>query len=328
MFKALVLESGDGAPRPSLRELDERSLPPGDVTVAIAYSGLNYKDAMVLAGRGNLVRSYPHVPGIDLAGTVEASDHPDFRPGDPVILNGWRVGEHHWGGLAQKARVRGEWLQPLPEGLGLQHAMAVGTPGLAAALGLLALEEPGLAPGGQVLVTGASGAGGSRATARAAASGRPVTAVTGRPENELYLRGLGAEEILGREALDSAPERPLEDQRWAGCIDPVGGRTLAHALAQMRYGASVAAVGLAGGAQLATTLLPFLLRGVNLLGIDSAACPMERRRPAWQRLAADLTHDRLQSLFRMARLEEVPGLADELLQGRIRGRVVVDVNAC
>ncbi|HKJ71145.1 MAG TPA: MDR family oxidoreductase [Gammaproteobacteria bacterium] len=327
MFKALVLEADSGEPRPVVRELEDDALPAGDVTVAVAYSGLNFKDAMVLTNRGNLVRSYPHVPGIDLAGTVEASDHPDFQPGDEVLLNGWRVGEHHWGGLAGKARVRGEWLQHLPAGMSMQHAMAVGTAGLAAMLGLLALEDHDLAPSAQVLVTGASGGVGSLATALAAASGRYVTAVTGRPQNEIYLRGLGAHQVLDRSELDGPPERPLEDQRWAGCIDPVGGQTLAHSLAQMRYGAAVAAVGLAGGAKLSTTLLPFLLRGVSLLGIDSAACPMERRRQAWQRLASDLSHDRLQSLFRVASLAEVPELANELIQGSIRGRVVVDPGA-
>ena len=327
MFKALVLEAENGDPRPVVRELTDDDLPAGEVTVATAYSGLNFKDAMVLNNRGNLVRTFPHVPGIDLAGTVEASEHPDFQPGDEVLLTGWRVGEHHWGGLAGKARVRGEWLQHLPPGLSLQHAMAIGTAGLAAMLGLLALEDHGLERNAQVLVPGASGGVGSLAVALAAASGRFVTAVTGRPENELYLRGLGAHQILPRTELDSAPERPLENQRWGGCIDPVGGRTLAHLLAQMRYGASVAAVGLAGGPQLSTTLLPFLLRGVNLLGIDSAACPMARRHQAWKRLTSDLTHDRLQSLFRTATLEEVPELSREILQGRIRGRVVVDLGA-
>lgn len=325
MFKALVLEAGDGEPRPAIRELEDESLPAGDVTVAVAYSGLNFKDAMVLANRGNLVRSYPHIPGIDLAGTVEASDHPDFREGDPVLLNGWRVGEHHWGGFAQKARVRGEWLQHLPPGLSLQHAMALGTAGLAAMLGLLALEDHGLEPSARVLIPGASGGVGSLAVALAAASGRHVTAATARPENGVYLHGLGARKILDRAELEGEPPRPLEDQRWAGCIDPVGGHVLARVLPQMRYGGSVASIGLAGGAQLATTLLPFLLRGVNLLGIDSAACPMERRHRAWQRLAGDLSHDRVQSLFRVASLEEVPELGRELLAGRIRGRVVVSL---
>jgi acrylyl-CoA reductase (NADPH) len=323
MFKALVLESDNGEPRPVVRELDDEALPEGDVTVAVAYSGLNFKDAMVLNNRGNLVRRYPHVPGIDLAGTVESSEHPDFQPGDPVLLNGWRVGEHHWGGLATKARVNGEWLQPLPAGMTLQHAMAIGTAGLAAMLGLLALEDHGLPANAQVLIPGASGGVGSVATALVAASGRYATAVTGRPENEVYLRGLGAHKVIDRGELDRPPERPLEEQRWAGCIDPVGGRTLARVLAQLHYGASVAAVGLAGGAQLTTTLLPFLLRGVNLLGIDSAACPMARRRQAWQRLSSDLSHDRIQSLFRETTLAEVPELSQELLQGRIRGRVVV-----
>jgi acrylyl-CoA reductase (NADPH) len=327
MFKALVLEADNGDPRPVVRELDDDALPAGDVTVAVAYSGLNFKDAMVLNNRGNLVRRYPHVPGIDLAGTVEASDHPDFQPGDAVLLNGWRVGEQHWGGLATKARVKGEWLQHLPPGLSPQHAMAIGTAGLAAMLGLLALEDHGLPANAQVLITGASGGVGSLATALVAASGRYATAVTGRPENRVYLHGLGARDILERAELDAEPERPLEDQRWAGCIDAVGGRTLGRVLAQLRYGGSVAAVGLAGGAQLATTLLPFLLRGVNLLGIDSAACPVARRRQAWARLASDLSHDRLQSLFRTASLAEVPELSREILQGRVRGRVVVDPNA-
>ncbi|EAR51336.1 oxidoreductase, zinc-binding dehydrogenase family protein [Oceanicola granulosus HTCC2516] len=327
MFRALVVEKdADGGTGASVRQVEESRLPEGDVTVAVEYSTLNYKDGLCLGPGGGLVRDYPHVPGIDFAGTVTASDSPDWAVGDKVILTGWRVGEVRWGGYAETARVRGEWLVPLPGGMTTRQAMAVGTAGLTAMLAVLALEDHGLAPGdGPVLVTGASGGVGSVATALLAAAGHEVAAVTGRPENDDYLRGLGAGEIVPRAELAETVKRPLESERWAGCIDAVGGAMLARVLGQMRYGASVAAVGLAGGAALPATVIPFLLRGVNLLGIDSVMQPRAARERAWTRIAAELPFDRLEEMVVPATLEDLPRLGAEILQGGVRGRVVVDV---
>ncbi len=328
MFKALVLEESDGKVSSSIQELDESRLPDGDVTVAVGYSTLNYKDGMVLKGVGRLVRTYPHVPGIDFAGTVEDSAHPDFAPGDAVVLTGWRVGEAHWGGHAQKARVKGDWLVKRPEALTAKRAMAIGTAGFTSMLAVMALEEHGLAPdGGPVLVTGGAGGVGSVATAILAKLGYRVAASTGRPETHDYLKDLGAAEIVDRAELSEAPTRPLDKERWAGCVDAVGGTTLAHVLTQMSYRSSVAAVGLAGGSKLETTVIPFLLRGVNLLGIDSVMCPVERRRQAWARLARDLPLDKLDAMIEDATLADLPDLAGRILEGQVRGRVVVDVNA-
>ncbi len=274
MFKALVLQETHGRVRAAVEELSETQLPDGDVDIAVEYSSLNYKDGMILKGLGRLVHQYPHVPGIDLAGTVIESRHRSFHAGDRVVLTGWRVGERHWGGYAQKARVQGEWLLPLPENLTTRRAMAIGTAGLAAMLAVMALEEHGLTPArGEVLVTGATGGVGSLAMLLLAQRGYRAAAVTGRPELHGYLKSLGASEIIARAELAQPPSKPLESERWAGCIDAVGGVMLARALAQLRYGSSVAAVGLAGGNKLETTMLPFLLRGVNLLGIDSSQCP-------------------------------------------------------
>ena len=328
MFKALVLEESDGKVSSTIEELDEGRLPDGDVTVAIGFSTLNYKDGLVLKGVGRLVRSYPHVPGIDFAGTVEDSAHADFAPGEAVVLTGWRVGEAHWGGHAQKARVKGDWLVKLPEALTARRAMAIGTAGFTSMLAVMALEEHGLAPdGGPVLVTGGAGGVGSVATAILAKLGYQVAASTGRPETHGYLRDLGAAEIVDRAELSEAPTRPLDKERWAGCVDAVGGTTLARVLTQMSYRSSVAAVGLAGGSKLETTVIPFLLRGVNLLGIDSVMCPVERRRQAWARLGRDLPLDKLDAMIEEATLADLPGLAGRILEGRVRGRVVVDVNA-
>ena len=327
-FTALVLKREDGAVAAALERLDESALPAGDVTVRVAYSSLNYKDGMILAGQGGLVRDYPHVPGVDLAGTVERSDSPDYRPGDEVVLTGWFVGERHWGGYAQMARLKSEWLLPLPEGLNARRAMAIGTAGLTAMLSVIALEQHGLVPGdGEVLVTGAGGGVGSVAVVLLASLGYTVVASTGRAETHDYLRSLGASAIIDRAELAEPSKRPLEAERWAGAIDTVGSHTLAAILRTLRYRGSVAACGLAGGAELPATVIPFLLRGVNLLGIDSVRCAVERRREAWGRLARGAPMDKLDALTQVVPLGEVVALGRQILKGQVRGRVVVDVNA-
>ncbi len=330
MFKALILEQGDdGLAEASIQEIGEDRLPEGEVTVAVEYSTVNYKDGLCLSPKGGgLVRSYPHVGGIDFAGTVEDSDDPRYAPGDKVVLTGWRVGEVHWGGYAQKARVKADWLVPLPEGLTTRAAMAVGTAGFTAMLAVMALEDHGLSPDkGEVLVTGAAGGVGSVATAILAHLGYEVAGVTGRPEQADYLKGLGATRIVPREELAETVKRPLESETWAGCVDAVGGAMLARVLGQMKYGASVAAVGLAGGATLPATVVPFLLRGVNLLGIDSVMQPYESRQRAWARIARDLPMDKLEAMIQPATLADLPGLGADILKGQVKGRVVVDVNA-
>ena len=329
-FKALIVDKDDeGTVSQSIEEIGEERLPQdGDVTVAVEYSTVNYKDGLCLTGAGGLVRSYPHVPGIDFAGRVESSDDDRYRPGDPVVLTGWRVGEAWWGGYAQKARVKADWLVPLPDGLSASQAMAVGTAGFTAMLAVMALEDHGLAPDkGEVLVTGAAGGVGSVATAILAKLGYRVAAVTGRPETADYLTGLGASRIGPRDELSETVKRPLESETWAGCVDAVGGAMLARVLGQMTYGASVAAVGLAGGAALPATVIPFLLRGVNLLGIDSVMQPSERRVVAWNRIVSDLPMDKLEAMTRSVALAEVPALGADILKGRVQGRVVVDLNA-
>jgi acrylyl-CoA reductase (NADPH) len=328
-FRALVVNKDEeGKTSAGVETLREEQLPEADVTVAVEYSTVNYKDGLCLGSGGGLVRNYPHVPGIDFAGTVEASSDPRFAPGERVVLTGWRVGEVWWGGYSEKARVKADWLVPLPEGLGTREAMAVGTAGFTAMLAVMALEEHGLAPGnGPVLVTGAAGGVGSVATAILAHLGYEVAAVTGRPETEDYLRSLGAGRIVPREDINETVKRPLEAETWAGCVDAVGGAMLARVLGQLRYGASVAAVGLAGGMALPATVIPFLLRGVNLLGIDSVMQPVESRRRAWSRIAADLPMDRLESMIQPATLAELPSLGEAILAGKVRGRVVVDVRA-
>ena len=327
MFKALVVDNAGGSVISAVQQLDESLLPPGDVTIAVEYSTVNYKDGLVVTGAGGLVKQYPHVPGIDLAGSVIRSDDPKFKAGDPVILTGWRVGEVRWGGLAQKAAANGEWLVPLPAGLTARQAMAIGTAGFTAMLAVIALEAQGLMPkSGEVLVTGAAGGVGSVATAILAKRGYQVVASTGRPATHEYLRRLGATSVIDRAGFADSAKRPLEGERWAACIDSVGGNTLARVLAQTKYGGSVAAVGLAGGSKLDHTVIPFLLRGVNLLGIDSVMCPMPRRLEAWHRLQSDLPLDLLEAMTVSARLDEVPRLASEILKGQVRGRVVVDVS--
>lgn len=327
MFKALLgRRDDDGKVTSEVVELDDDRLPEGDVTVDVEWSTLNYKDGLVLAGKGGLVKTWPHVSGIDFAGTVRASSHADWSVGDAVILTGWRVGELHWGGHATRARVRGEWLVPVPDGLDARGAMAIGTAGLTAMLGLMALEGSGLQiGGGPVLVTGASGGVGSVACALLAAAGHEVEAATGRAASHDWLRSLGVARIVERDEIAAPGARPLERERWAGCIDSVGGPTLAHVLARLRYGAAVASIGLAGGTVLETTVIPFLLRGVSLLGIDSVMCPAARRRTAWQRLARELPMDVLEPGIEEIGLAELPATGERILAGQVRGRTIVDV---
>lgn len=329
-FNALIVDkSEDGKVSQAIEPIGEERLPDGDVTVRVEYSTLNYKDGLCITGKGGLVRTFPHVPGIDFAGTVEASADRRYQPGDPVVLTGWRVGEVWWGGYAQKAKVKADWLVPLPEGLTARQAMAVGTAGFTAMLAILELERHGIEPGqGEVLVTGAAGGVGSIATAILAKLGHGVAAVTGRPETSDYLKDLGATTIVERSELAEATSRPLESERWAGCVDAVGGTMLGRVLKQLKYGASVSAVGLAGGPAIeGATVVPFLLRGVRLLGIDSVMCPHPNRLEAWQRIARDLPKDKLEAMIEEKTLADLPALGPAILKGQVKGRVVVDVNA-
>ncbi|MBE1296909.1 MAG: acryloyl-CoA reductase [Rhodobacteraceae bacterium] len=330
MFNALMVNKDEetGKTSAAVEQIGLDDLPDADVTVAVEYSTVNYKDGLCIGPGGGLVRKYPHIPGIDFAGTVESSADVRYKAGDKVVLTGWRVGEAHWGGYAQKARVRADWLVPLPGGLDTRQAMAVGTAGFTAMLAVMALEDHGMSKDhGPVLVTGAAGGVGSVATAILAHLGYEVAAVTGRPETEDYLRGLGASQIVAREEINETVKRPLESETWAGCVDAVGGAMLARVLGQMKYGASVAAVGLAGGAALPATVVPFLLRGVNLLGIDSVMQPYETRLRAWERIATDLPMDKLEAMIQPATLQDLPKLGADILKGQVKGRVVVDVNA-
>ena len=329
MFRALVVEKdAAGTTLASVQDVAEARLPAGDVTVAVEYSKLNYKDGLCMGLGGGMVRVWPHVPGIDFAGTVEASDDPRYAPGDRVVLTGWRVGESWWGGYAQKARVKADWLVPLPAGLTTRQAMAVGTAGFTAMLALMALEAHGLTPDqGEVLVTGAAGGVGSIAVALLAANGYQTAAVTGRPETEGYLRDLGATRIVPRADLAETVKKPLESEIWAGAIDNVGGPMLARLLGQMKSDASVAAIGLAGGADLPAKVTPFILRGVNLLGLNSVTVPYAKRVTAWQRIAAELPMAKLEAMIQPATLADLPALGAAILQGQVQGRVVVDVNA-
>lgn len=330
MFNALIVEKAeDGTVSAAIQQIGEDRLPEeGDVTVAVDYSTVNYKDGLCLTGNGGLVRNYPHVPGIDFAGTVEASSDDRYKPGDKVVLTGWRVGEVWWGGYAQKARVKADWLVPLPDGLSAKQAMAVGTAGFTAMLAVMALEAHGLTPGGRpVLVTGAAGGVGSVATAILAKLGYEVATVTGRPETADYLKGLGASQIVAREEIAEPSGKPLEKELWSGCVDAVGGGMLARVLTQLEYGGSAAAVGLAGGPKLPATVIPFLLRGVNLLGIDSVMQPYDNRIKAWGRIARDLPLDKLEAMIDDKALGDLPALGPDILAGKLRGRVVVDVNS-
>ena len=332
MFNALVVtRDEDKKTAASVQSIELDQLPEGNVTVAVEYSTVNYKDGLCVGPGGGLVREYPHVPGIDFAGTVEDSDDDRYKAGDKVVLTGWRVGEVHWGGYAQKARVNADWLVPLPDGLTTKQSMAVGTAGLTAMLAILALESHGLkalaSDDTPVLVTGAAGGVGSVATAILAKLGYQVAAVTGRPEAAEYLKSLGASQIVPREEINETTKRPLESETWSGCIDAVGGEMLARVLGQLKYGGSAAAIGLAGGAALPATVIPFLLRGVNLLGIDSVMQPYDNRVAAWQRIASDLPADKLEAMIQPATLADLPALGKSILKGQVKGRVVVDVNA-
>jgi acrylyl-CoA reductase (NADPH) len=328
-IRALVVEKDeDGATRAGVQELAPEALPEAEVTVAVEYSTVNYKDGLVMGPGAGLVKKYPHVPGVDFAGTVEESRDARYKPGDKVVLTGWRVGEAHWGGYAERARVRGDWLVPLPEGLTTRQAMAVGTAGLTAMLAVMALEDHGLAPGhGPVLVTGAAGGVGSVAVALLAGLGHEVAAVTGRPEQEGYLRDLGASRIVPREDLAEPVKRPMESESWVGCVDAVGGAVLSRVVKQLKYRCSVAAVGNAGGVDVPLSIIPFLLRGVNLLGIDSVLQPYENRVRAWERIVRELPMAKLEAMVQPAGLGDLPELGRAILKGAVRGRVVVDVRA-
>ena len=327
-FKALLVDQIDGQPQAEFRELTLDALPAGDVLVAVAYSTLNYKDGLAVTGQGKVIRKYPMVPGIDFAGTVVESSSPAYQAGDAVVLTGWNVGESHWGGFAQRARVKADWLVPLPEGLSLKQAMGIGTAGFTAMLCIMDLEDKGLTPADsrEVVVTGAAGGVGSVAVAILAKLGYNGVASTGRAEAHDYLRGLGAKQILDRSVL-AKPGKPLETERWAGAVDTVGGDTLAALLPGLAYNASVAACGNAGGFALNTTVFPFILRGVSILGVNSVVVPQPRRLAAWSRLTRDLPLDLLDAMIEVAPLADVPELSKQILQGQVRGRVVIDVNA-
>jgi len=329
-FKALLVHRAeDKSISHEIATLKLEDLPEdGDVLVAVHYSTVNYKDGLCLSGKGGLVRNYPHVPGIDFAGEVIKSSDDRYKPGDNVILTGWRVGEIWWGGYAQFARVKADWLVPLPTGLNCQQAMAIGTAGITAMLSVLALEQHAVtSDSGPVLVTGAGGGVGSVATALLAAAGFEVTAVTGRPDVADYLRQLGASAIIDRNDMMAGDAKPLMSEQWAGCIDSVGSQMLARALSQMKYGGAVAAVGLAGGADLPTTVIPFIIRGVALLGIDSVMCPYDRRVAAWNRLATDLPKAALTAATSVIGLGDVAAAGADILAGHVRGRLVVDLSA-
>jgi acrylyl-CoA reductase (NADPH) len=327
-FRALVLSQGaDRKVSGAIETLEDSRLPAGDVTVAVEYSTLNYKDGLVLTTGGGLVKTWPHVGGIDFAGTVEASDNPAFKPGDKVVLNGWRVGELHWGGYATKARVKGDWLVKLPSALSTKRAMAIGTAGYTSMLCVMALQKHGVRPEtGEVLVTGAAGGVGSIAVAILARLGYQVVAATGRPQEAAYLQSLGAATIIDRKELTDAPDRPLLSERYAGIVDTVSGVMFARALAQLKYGGAAAVCGLAGGAAFPGSILPFILRGVTVYGIDSVMLPKAPREEAWRRLASDLPLDKLDSTASEAGLSDLMRLAPKILKGEVRGRMVIDVN--
>jgi acrylyl-CoA reductase (NADPH) len=324
-FKAIVVEKSEGGQKVGLADFDEANLMDGDVTVHVEWSTVNYKDGLALTGKAPVVRRFPMIPGIDFAGTVESSSHPQWKPGDRVILNGWGVGETHLGGYAEKARVKGDWLVPLPARNSARGAMAIGTAGYTAMLAVMALERHGVTPRqGAVIVTGAAGGVGSIAVSLLAKLGFAVIASTGRPAEADYLKSLGAQEIIERKELAGA-SRPLGPERWAGGIDTVGSTTLASVLSMTRYGGAIAACGLAGGMDLPTTVAPFILRGVSLIGIDSVMCPLERRREAWKRLASDIDAGKLAAMTSEIDLAGVMEAGRRIVEGGVRGRIVVKI---
>lgn len=326
MFKGILINKDEAGYAATVTDLDEAQLPEGDVTVRVSHSTLNYKDGLAITGKGPVVRKFPMVPGIDLVGTVEHSSHADYRVGDSVLLNGWGVGEGHWGGLAQKARLKGDWLVPLPEQFSPRQAMSIGTAGYTAMLCVLALERHGVTPDkGEILVTGAAGGVGSVAVAVLSKLGYTVVGVTGRPAEADYIKHLGATEVLERAAF-SSPGKPLARERWAGAVDVVGSHTLANVCASTRYRGVVTACGLAGGMDFPSSVAPFILRGVTLAGIDSVMCPRPDRLQAWQRLASDLDMAKLDMITHEISLAEAIPMAARLLDGQVRGRLVVDVN--
>ena len=327
-FRAILLTENDGKVSAAVETVDNDRLPEGEVTIAVEHSTLNYKDGMVLNGLGRLVRKYPHIPGIDMVGTVEQSDSGDYPVGTKVVLTGWRVGEAHWGGYSARARVKSDWLVKLPEGIKPSQAMAIGTAGFTAMQCVLAIETNGVEPGdGEVLVTGSTGGVGSVAVSILANLGYEVCAATGRPENHDYLKSLGATSFIGRDEVEEMAKRPIQSERFAGAIDTVGSKGLAGALTSMKYRGVVAACGLAGGSDLPTTVIPFIIRGVTLCGIDSVMAPREEREEVWSRLASDLPMAKLDEATTSVGLEEVIGLGSKILKGEVRGRTVVDVNA-
>lgn len=326
MFSAILIDKTDAGLKVELTRIDEAQLPDGDVTVAVDFSTLNYKDGLAITGKGPVVRKFPMVPGIDLAGTVLESSHADWKAGDKVVLNGWGVGEGHWGGLAQKARLKGDWLVPLPAAFTPRQAMAIGTAGYTASLCVEALIAAGITPDrGEILVTGATGGVGSVAIALLAKAGFTVAASTGKASEEPYLKALGATTIVDRDEL-SAPGKPFQKERWAGAIDSVGSTTLANICAATKYGGAVAACGLAGGADFPSSVMPFILRGVRLLGVDSVMAPKPPRIAAWERLARDLDPAALETIATEIALGEAIAAAGRLMDGSVRGRFVVDVN--
>jgi len=324
-FRAIVIDKSDSGQSVELRAFDEADLMEGDVTVRVSHSTLNYKDGLALTGKAPVVRRFPMIPGVDLAGTVETSSHPEFKPGDAVLLNGWGLGETHLGAYAEKVRVKGDWLIPLPEGLTPAEAMAIGTAGYTSMLCLMALERHGLRPDrGPAIVTGAAGGVGSVAVALLARAGWQVIASTGRPQEADYLKRLGAAEVVERSEL-AGPVRPLAKERWSAGIDTVGSTTLANVLSMTRYGGAVAACGLAGGMDLPTTVAPFILRGVSLLGVDSVMAPKALRLEAWSRLARELDHQKLAAMTSTIPLDQVQEAGRQIVEGKVRGRVVVEI---
>jgi acrylyl-CoA reductase (NADPH) len=324
-FKAIRIDRAEQGQTAALVDFDENDLMEGEVTVRVEWSTVNYKDGLAITGKAPVVRRFPMIPGIDFAGVVESSTSPEWKAGDRVLLNGWGLGETHLGGYAQKARVKAQWLVPLPEGMTARDAMAIGTAGYTAMLAVLALERQGISPArGAVVVTGAAGGVGSVAIAVLAKLGYQVIASTGRSQESSYLKGLGAAEIIDRAELTGTP-RPLGKERWAGGIDSVGSTTLANVLSMTRYGGAVAACGLAGGMDLPTSVAPFILRGISLLGIDSVMCPQPLRREAWKRLATDLDRRKLAAITSEIGLDEVAHAANEILSGKVRGRIVVKI---